>query len=110
MSDNIRVHSIVGRFLEHSRCYYFENGGSPEIFIGSADWMHRNLDARVEAIVPIRNKTLQQNLVEILNLYLSDNQQSWELDSSGIYSKVEQKEGGPTVSSQQILMERAKTN
>jgi len=64
----------------------------------------------VEAIVPIRNKTLQQNLVEILNLYLSDNQQSWELDSSGIYSKVEQKEGEPTVSSQQTLMERAKTN
>ena len=110
MSENIRVRSVVGRFLEHSRCYYFENGGSPEIFIGSADWMHRNLDARVEAIVPIRDKSLRQDLCEILDLYLSDNQQSWELDSSGTYQKIEQKEGELTISCQQTLMERAKPN
>jgi polyphosphate kinase len=72
--------------------------------------MHRNLDARVEAIVPIRDKSLRHDLCEILDLYLSDNQQSWELDSSGTYQKIEQKEGELAISCQQTLMERAKPN
>lgn len=108
LSERIRVRSIVGRFLEHSRCYYFENGGNGEYFIGSADWMHRNLDARVEAITPIRDKRLKDDLAFVLNLYLKDNQQSWSLDSTGEYHKADPNEGEPGVCVQQTLMDKAK--
>ncbi len=108
MSERIRVRSIVGRFLEHSRCYYFENAGECEMYIGSADWMHRNLDARVEAVTPIRDASLKEYLRYVLDLYLQDNQLSWTLDSSGEYQKIEPKEGEPPVSSQQTLMDSVK--
>jgi polyphosphate kinase len=87
LSENIRVVSIVGRFLEHSRIYYFSNGGDPEVFIGSADWMHRNLDRRVEAVTPIRDSSLVKYIRRtILAAYLKDNMNARILTSEGEYS------------------------
>jgi len=77
VSNRIRVRSIVGRFLEHSRIYYFANGGDEEIYIGSADWMPRNLYERVEVLVPLRDELLRQRVRhEILDAYLADNLKS----------------------------------
>ena len=89
LSDNIRVVSIVGRFLEHSRIFYFANGGNDEIYIGSADWMHRNLDRRVEAVVPIKDTRLKKHIkAEILSAYLKDNVNAQILKSDGTYQKI----------------------
>jgi len=106
ISENIRVISIVGRFLEHSRVFYFDNQGKPEYYIGSADWMPRNLDRRVEAITPIENPALQQNLQELLQIFLEDNRHSWDLHPDGTYT---QRRPGkdPECSSQAVLMQRA---
>jgi polyphosphate kinase len=77
VSDNIRVRSVVGRFLEHSRIYYFGNGGDDEIYIGSADWMPRNLYERVEVLVPVRDEMMRQRVRhEILDAYLADNRKA----------------------------------
>ncbi len=84
-SDNIRVISIIGRFLEHSRIYSFGNNGNPRYFIGSADWQRRNLDDRVEVILEIRKKALRARLQRILDFSLEDKASAWELDSEGIY-------------------------
>ncbi len=101
LSENIRVISIVGRFLEHSRIFYFSNGGEEEIFIGSADWMHRNLDRRVEAIVPIKDLRLAKYLRdEILGMYLKDNVNSQILDSDGTYKSLKVKENSQPFDSQ----------
>ncbi len=90
LSENIRVVSIVGRFLEHSRIFYFENGGEEEVYIGSADWMHRNLDRRVEAVVPVNDETIKRYLKDqVLNAYLKDNQNAQLLDSEGVYREIE---------------------
>lgn len=89
LSENIRVISIVGRFLEHSRVFYFQNGGDEELFIGSADWMHRNLDRRVEAVVPISDQKLRRHIKEdILAIYLRDTANARILMSDGTYQKV----------------------
>jgi polyphosphate kinase len=88
LSENIRVHTIIGRFLEHSRCYYFHGGGQDKYFIGSADWMHRNLDARVEVLSPILNPNLKEYLQFLLNVNLRDNQQRWVLKPNGKYKKI----------------------
>jgi polyphosphate kinase len=86
LSDRIRVRSIVGRFLEHSRIFYFENGGEPEVYIGSADWMNRNLHERVEVLFPLKNPLLRDRVVhEILAAYLADNVKSRFLQSDGRY-------------------------
>ncbi len=85
MSENIRARSIVGRYLEHSRIYHFANGageGRPAYYIGSADLMSRNLDRRVEALVPVNDPTLQERLHEVLEVNLADDQQAWTLDGS----------------------------
>ncbi|MBD2312450.1 polyphosphate kinase 1 [Desertifilum sp. FACHB-1129] len=107
VSENIRVISVVGRFLEHSRIYYFHNNGQEEVFIGSADWMPRNLDRRVEAIAPVEDPEIAQDLFEILGIMLSDNRQAWELQSDGTYIQRHPPEGTPQQSSQQILMDIA---
>ncbi|HEX7940082.1 MAG TPA: polyphosphate kinase 1 [Gemmatimonadaceae bacterium] len=83
MSENIRVLSVVGRFLEHSRIYYFANGDAPEFYVGSADWMPRNFDRRVEVVVPVEKPALHERLSALLALYLSDNRQAWELRADG---------------------------
>jgi polyphosphate kinase len=85
-SERIRVRSIVGRYLEHSRIYYFANGeglGEPSWYIGSADWMPRNLDRRVEALTPITTPSLQQRLMEVLQVNLADDTLAWTLESTG---------------------------
>ncbi|MEA5572441.1 polyphosphate kinase 1 [Calothrix sp. UHCC 0171] len=107
ISDNIRVISIIGRFLEHSRIFYFHNKGQEEIFIGSADWMPRNLDRRVEAIVPILDPDIAKDLQEVLGIMLADNRQAWELQANGSYVQRRPGEDCPESSSQKALMNMA---
>jgi len=87
LSENIRVVSIIGHFLEHSRIFWFYNNKQSEAYIGSADWMRRNLDRRIEAITPIEDKKLKKQLYDLLNTYLKDSYCLWEMDSKGNYSK-----------------------
>ena len=89
LSENIYVTSIIGHFLEHSRIFWFYNDNNPEAFIGSADWMRRNLDRRIEAIAPIEDIKLKKQLHSLLNIYLDDSYFSWEMDHEGNYSKKE---------------------
>jgi polyphosphate kinase len=103
VSENIRVRSIVGRFLEHTRVFYFHNDGEAEVFCASADWMERNLFKRVEVCYPIEHNKLKQQVIEGLELYLQDNTQAWSLDSDGVYTKANN--DGPNISSQQILLD-----
>ena len=87
ISENIEVISVIGRFLEHHRIYSFVNDGQPLYFIGSADWMSRNLTARVEAIVPVEEPALQEQLQRILDCCLEDRRQSWTLLGDGLYHR-----------------------
>jgi polyphosphate kinase len=87
ISENIRVISIIGRFLEHSRIFYFLNGGTPLYYIGSADWMQRNLSSRVEAITPIEDPRLREQIDNILQLSLADHRQGWEMLPDGRYQR-----------------------
>ncbi|MBI2409202.1 MAG: polyphosphate kinase 1 [Gemmatimonadetes bacterium] len=84
-SERIRIVSVVGRFLEHSRLWRFENGGDPLYYLGSADWMPRNLDRRVEAMVPILDKSLHSRLEAVLSVFLTDNRQAWDLHADGTW-------------------------
>ncbi|HME40377.1 MAG TPA: polyphosphate kinase 1, partial [Steroidobacteraceae bacterium] len=88
VSERIKVRSIVGRFLEHSRVYYFENDGAREIYCGSADWMDRNLFRRIEVAFPVEAADLQSRVAEDLKLYLADDTQAWVLDSKGRYARA----------------------
>jgi polyphosphate kinase len=107
VSENIRVISIIGRFLEHSRIFYFYNGGQEEVYIGSADWMTRNLTRRVEAVTPIDEPAIAKELEEILGIMLSDNRQAWELQSDGSYIQRRAANQGQESSTHVILMEKA---
>ena len=92
LSENIRVRSVVGRFLEHSRIWEFSHGGphdAPAWFIGSADMMPRNLDRRVEAVVPILDSRMQERLASILDLLLADNRLAWRLAHDGGWTKID---------------------
>ncbi len=104
LSENIRVHSVIGRFLEHSRVYYFNHCDEHKYFIGSADWMHRNLDARVEALTPIEAPKLKKYLQFIISVYLRDNMQRWTLNENGTYDKVIRQKGTRKVSTHKALM------
>jgi polyphosphate kinase len=104
LSDNIRVMSIVGRFLEHARIYYFRNAGAGEYFIGSADCMKRNLEARVEAIVPVDDPESQQTLREILEVQLGDRRGAWDMQPNGSYIQRMPREGDDPRSAQEILI------
>ncbi|HEV2149704.1 MAG TPA: polyphosphate kinase 1 [Longimicrobiaceae bacterium] len=106
-SDNVRVVSIVGRFLEHDRVYWFRNGGDTEILIGSADWRHRNLAERVEALVPVADPQLQERIVRMLEHALRDNQLSWELQPDGRYVRRRPAPGEPEVNYHALLMRDA---
>jgi polyphosphate kinase len=105
LSSRIRVRSIVGRFLEHSRIYYFENGGTPELYLGSADWMQRNLYERVEVIFPVKDPQLSQRICrEILDAYLADTRKARLLGSDGAYSRPRSVRNGHGFSVQEHLM------
>ena len=105
ISENIRVLSIVGRFLEHSRIYYFHNKGEEEVYIGSADWMPRNLDRRVEAVVPVEDPGIIKDLQEILGVMLADNRQAWDLQPDGQYIQRQPTEDTQEQCAQKLLME-----
>lgn len=106
-SDNIRVISVIGRFLEHSRIFYFYNQGQEEIYIGSADWMTRNLSRRVEAVAPVESPDIFKDLQEILGVMLSDNRKAWELQSDGTFVQRKPKKGEEVRSTHDIFMEMA---
>lgn len=107
VSENIRVISVVDRFLEHSRIFYFENGGNPEVYVGSADWMDRNLSRRVEVVFPIEQADLKQRVIDILRTTLADNVKARELLPNGNYRRVIPAEGQPLVRSQLRFLEQA---
>ncbi len=105
VSENITVRSIVGRFLEHSRAFYFQNDADPELYCASADWMERNFFRRVEVAFPIRRADDRERILEDLDAYLSDNVQAWQLDANGLYRR-ESPGDGPAVSAQEKLLAR----
>ena len=101
LSETVHVRSIVGRFLEHSRVFYFANGGDDDVYIGSADWMTRNLDRRVEVVTPILDANLKRYLKEVvLGTYLKDNVKARILNSDGIYERVPMAPGEAPFNSQ----------
>ncbi|MBU9739613.1 RNA degradosome polyphosphate kinase [Diplocloster agilis] len=106
VSENITVRSIVGNFLEHSRIFYFYNNGQEEIYMGSADWMPRNLDKRVEILFPVENETLKQEVIHILQVQLEDNVKAHILNKKGSYEKID-KRGKILVDSQMYFCEEA---
>ncbi|HUQ89545.1 MAG TPA: polyphosphate kinase 1 [Vicinamibacterales bacterium] len=106
ISDRITVRSIVGQFLEHSRVYYFENGGSPEVYLGSADLMERNLDRRVEVLCPVNDPAMRQLLRDaVLEVLLTDTDRAWTLRTDGTYGHATPPEGVPPLNSQRFLLE-----
>ncbi|UZJ42513.1 polyphosphate kinase 1 [Prosthecochloris sp. SCSIO W1101] len=105
VSEHIRVISVIGRFLEHSRAYYFRNGGMDELYLGSADVMPRNLDHRVEALFPIMDKELIDVAKSELELILGDNVKAWEMNAEGAYIRVTNNE--PEINSQKIFLNQA---
>jgi len=107
ISERIRVRSIIGEFLEHSRIWGFENGGDPEWYIGSADLMDRNLDRRVEAIVPVEDAEARSRLADIIDLMLADDRRSWQLQPDTRWVRTETLEGRPgTIDTFEVLKER----
>ena len=107
LSENIRVISIVSRFLEHSRIYYFHNGGNEQIYLGSADLMPRNLDRRVEVLFPVENPTLIRQIAEqVLAVYLADNVKARQMQADGTYLRVKSQEGAESMDSQSWLIGR----
>ncbi len=105
ISDNIRVRSVMGRFLEHSRVCLFENDGQPEVYCGSADWMPRNFFHRIETCFPVEDAALRQRVItETLQYYLEDNVQAWELQPDGSYRRRRPAEGEPRRCAQERLM------
>jgi len=106
LSENITVRSIVGNFLEHSRIFLFENGGEQKLFMGSADWMPRNLDRRVEILFPVEDENLKERLIHILDVQLADNVKAQYLRPDGTYGKRDRRGRAP-VCSQEIFCEEA---
>ena len=107
VSENISVRSIVGNFLEHSRIFYFANGGNTEIYMGSADWMPRNLDRRVEIIFPVLDDVLKEKAYHILEVELADNMKAHVMNAEGLYEKID-KRGKVLVNSQEVFCKEAK--
>ncbi|MCL6689848.1 polyphosphate kinase [Pseudomonas citronellolis] len=106
VSHNIQVRSIIGRFLEHSRIYYFLNGGDEKLYLSSADWMERNLDMRVETCFPVEGKKLVQRVKKELELYLADNTQAWVLQPDGSYQRLNPTGNQNPRNAQAMLLER----
>ena len=104
LSETARVVSIVGRFLEHTRVYYFRNAGDEEYFIGSADAMKRNLDSRVEVLAPVEDAALRDALTRFLETQLADRRSAWEMGSDGSYRQLRTGTGESGVGSQEQLI------
>jgi polyphosphate kinase len=107
VSDTISVRSVVGRFLEHSRVWYFHDDGDPEYLVGSADWMQRNLDDRVEAVTPVEDPELRTRLQEFLDTLLADNRRAWEMQPDGTYVQC-RPDGEAVVDTHERFMQRAR--
>lgn len=106
ISENIRVTSIVGRFLEHSRIYYFENGGEPKVYLASADWMQRNLDRRVEVAFIVEDEDIKKEVCEIMDITLADNVKARVMQSDGTYKRVDRR-GKEPIHSQMLFYDMA---
>lgn len=107
VSENIQVRSVMGRFLEHSRVFFFQNGDNPEVYLSSADWMPRNFFRRVEVAFPIDNPVLRKRVIdESLKAYLEDNSQTWLLQSDGSYQRVKKSRNARVRSAQASLLEK----
>ena len=105
LSENIRVRSVVSRFLEHSRVFWFSNGGDDQVYIGSADWMSRNLKNRIEVVAPVTEPQAKRYLRDVLlDTYLSDNTKARELQPDGQYVPIER--GSEALNSQAYFMNR----
>ena len=102
VSERIRVESVIGRFLEHSRVWYFANGGAGQYYLGSSDWMPRNFDRRVEAVAPVEDRTLHPRLRALFETLLRDNRQAWDLDADGVWRQ--RQPDGPIRASHEILL------
>lgn len=105
VSENITVRSIVDRYLEHARIFYFRNGGHEEVYLSSADWMHRNLEGRLEILFPVVAPPLQRRLIEILRIYFADNVKAWQLLPDGTYQRVPR--GDPPLRAQEYFYHQA---
>ena len=110
ISERIRVRSIIGRFLEHSRCYYFHNSGEEELFCASADWMDRNFFRRIEVMFPILDPSLKQRVISDLDTYLADNRQAWELNADGTYTRVHLDHSEPVCAQIALLTQLAEAS
>ena len=108
ISDSINVISIVGRFLEHDRIYYFHNGGTPKVYMGSADWQRNKLDDRVETVVPIEDPQLEARLIDILHAALDDRRLAWELRPDGRYVQRQPAEPDEAIGFQELLMRKSR--
>jgi polyphosphate kinase len=104
VSENIRVRSVVGRFLEHSRIFYFRNNGAHDVYLASADWMHRNLFRRIEVAFPVLDPRLKKRVIrEGLEIYLKDNVQTWEMDADGVYHRKLTRRAKPVSAQGELL-------
>jgi polyphosphate kinase len=110
VSENIRVRSIVGRFLEHSRVYYFHNAGEEELYCASADWMDRNMFRRIEVMFPVLDTRLKQRLIADLDTYLADNTQAWELRAGGEYRPLAAEGEDPVCAQTTLLRQLAESS
>jgi polyphosphate kinase len=107
LSQNIEVVSVIDRFLEHSRVYYFKNGGAEEVYLASADFMVRNLDRRLELAFPVRDPSLSARVVQALQTVFSDNQRAWRLKADGGWERVAPKGSEAARRAQAIFMDEA---
>ena len=107
LSENIRVKSVVGRFLEHSRIFCFRNGGDDEVFIGSGDWMTRNLRERVEVMAPVRDPALRERVSRVLSIYWADVASTRWMRHDGSYARASAPEGTDAPSAQEIFLREA---
>ena len=107
ISENISVKSILGRYLEHSRIYYFSHGGETKIYLGSADLMPRNLDRRVEVLFPVEDERVNKKICEeVIPAYLKDNAKAWIMKPDGTYERPKPKEGQDWFSAQEWFMKQ----
>ncbi|MDH3584762.1 MAG: polyphosphate kinase 1, partial [Phycisphaerae bacterium] len=113
LSENIRVTSVIGRFLEHSRIFYFRHGAEDpadgEFYLGSADWMYRNLNSRVEAITPIEDRPLRERCWNVLQVALDDQRQAWDMQPDGTYRQRRSIDADPGMGTHQVLMHLARS-